>query len=294
VKRVGTYPAWTESGAGYSYDDVSSTAYGFILETEATTMNDPTRRNRNIGTAKRGHGANNKLVIPTRCHPDLTRYYETLRNYTIVTRQVKHHPFTFLVEDTRTDCYHACTVDDIAHVLDSVPTSDVSGIELIVLRQPKRKEEVLDCAWGRWASDVAIDEHTGSAIFLEAASVDTPMRWDKSLPPDRQKELDRLRQDGHAITTTRRHHIISLSLDSVRSTQLYRTLLHEIGHHVDYTRSAAKFRRKPSSEKERFAHRYADELRSDLEKRKIIPFRRILSARRLEQDRLRISDFKVM
>jgi hypothetical protein len=60
---------------------------------------DATRRNRNIGTAKRGHGQNNKLVIPTRWHPNLTIYYENLCNYRTVLRAVEGRPITFLVEE---------------------------------------------------------------------------------------------------------------------------------------------------------------------------------------------------
>jgi hypothetical protein len=255
---------------------------------------DATRRNRNIGTAKQGHGQNNQLVLPTRYYPDFAVYYENLRNYKSVERDFYGHPITFLIEETRPDCYHACTVDDITHVLHFVPPPDLMGIELIVLRQPKRKEEILDCAWGRWAPYVIIDNYRGSAIFLEAADIAKPMRWGKSLAPDRQKELERLQADGHHITATKRHHIITLSLESVRSTQLYRTLLHEIGHHVDYTRNSERFDRKPSGEKETFAHKYADRLRAELEKRGLIPFERILSAKKLEKDKLRVSDFKAI
>jgi hypothetical protein len=81
-------------------------------------------------------------------------------------------------------------------------------------------------------------------------------------------------------------------LDSVRSTQLYRTLLHEIGHHVDYSHSKGEFARKPASEKETFAHKYAYKLRAQLEKRGVIPFERMFSAKQLQSDTLRISDFK--
>src|SRR5262245_32867810 len=97
---------------------------------------DVTRRNRNIGTAKQGHGQVNKLVIPTRFHPDLTFYYENLKNYKSAWREVYGHSITFLVEETRIGCYHACTVDDIAQVLRFVGSADLKGIELIVLRQP--------------------------------------------------------------------------------------------------------------------------------------------------------------
>jgi hypothetical protein len=255
---------------------------------------DATRRNRNIGTARSGRGQNNRLVIPTRWHPKWTPYYENLRNHRTVSRDIDGTPITFLVEKTRSGCYHACTIDDITHVMRFVPRSDLKGIELIVLRQPKRKEEVLHGAWGRWAPYVEIDDHKGSAIFLDAADTGRPLRWEKSLGPDRQKELERLQKDGHSVTITKRHHVLLRSLDSVRSTQLYRTLLHEIGHHVDYTQGPGGFWRKPSSERERFAHRYADELRARLEKNGVIPFRRMLSARRLEADDLRISAFEAI
>src|SRR5688500_16434009 len=111
---------------------------------------DATRRNRNIGTAKRGHGQNNKLVLPVSYYPDLAFYFERLRNYKRVLRDLDDRQITFLVEETRADCYHACTVDDIIHVLRFVPSDDLKDIGLIVLRQPKRKEEILNAAWGRW------------------------------------------------------------------------------------------------------------------------------------------------
>ncbi|MDJ0797430.1 MAG: hypothetical protein QNJ51_11470 [Calothrix sp. MO_167.B12] len=47
------------------------------------------------------------------------------------------------------------------------------------------------------------------------------------------KELERLREDGHRTATDKRHYLISSTLDSIRNTQLYRTLHHEIGHYVD-------------------------------------------------------------
>src|SRR5689334_4325479 len=132
---------------------------------------DATRRNRNIGTAKQGYGEDNKLVIPTRWYPDWLVYYENLKNYQTARRNIHGHVITFLVEETRLNCYHACTVDDIVHVLRFVPPVDLSGITLIVLRQPKRKEEILSGVWGRWASYVEIDDYQGSAIFLEATDI---------------------------------------------------------------------------------------------------------------------------
>jgi hypothetical protein len=198
----------------------------------------------------------------------------------------------FLVEETRPGCHHACTVDDIACMLQFVPSAEWNGIAFIVLRQPKRKEEILRPAWGRWILNAAIDDHCGSAIFLDAVDPAIPVRWDVSLTPDLQHELARLREEGHAVTTTKRHHLISPNLASVRCTQLYGTLLHEIGHHVDYHRDPYLFERKGSRERERFAHRYAATLREELRGQGVIPFERILSRQSIDGDRLRLADFE--
>lgn len=253
---------------------------------------DATRRNRNIGTARRGHGQDNRLVIPTYQHPELAFYYERLRNYVPVPREVHGRQITFLVEETRADCFHSCTVDDVTHVLRFVPPDDLRGVELIVLRQPKRKEEVLNAAWGRWVPYAVIGgKYRGSAIILEAVPPDKPMRWSKSLTPNAAKELERLEADGHSVSAAGKHHTVSLTLESARATQLYRTLLHEIGHHVDHASDANAFDRKPAHEKEVFAHAYADRLREALRRRGVIPFGRILSPDRIAEDGLLMSDF---
>lgn len=251
-----------------------------------------TRRNRNTGTAKRGHGQDNRLVVPTFCYPtSIVYHYENLKNYKTALRDASGYRITFLVEKTREDCRHACTVDDIMHLLQHVPPEDLEGIELIVLRQSKRKEETLRPVWGRWVPYAVIDDYSGTAIFLETATLSKPVRWSKSLTPDIQAELERLEADGHKITTTKRHHVLSADLNSVRSTQLYRTLLHEIGHHVDNKRSPNAFDKKPSNDKEAFAHNYADKLRQKLSEAGAIPFARIFNTESIERDKLRLSDF---
>lgn len=249
-----------------------------------------TRRNRNIGTSKSGHGQNNRLVISI-CDPDAVYHYESLKSYQSILRHIHRKPITFVVEKTRADSYHACTVDDIAHLLQYIAPIDLEGIELIVLRQPKRKEEILNPLWGRVGFYVEIGKHRGRAIFIEAIDLTKPIRWPKSLRPDFEIELERLREDGHDITTTKRHHIVSSSWESVRATQLYRTLLHELGHHIDYSRDPDAFGRKISHEKEAFAHRYADKVREELAKKKVIPFERIIDSKSIETDGLLISDF---
>ena len=53
------------------------------------------------------------------------------------------------------------------------------------------------------------------------------------------RELDRLRADGHSVRLDRRHWLIEPNAAALRHTQLFRTLLHEIGHHVDYRQTLA-------------------------------------------------------
>ena len=251
-----------------------------------------TRRNRNIGTAKQGHGQNNKLDIPTHVsYPNSKVYFEDLKNYRSIGRIVKGYLITFLIEETRGDCVHACTVDDITHVLQNVPAADLEYLPLIILRQPKRKEEIINPAWGRYIYYAEIDEHCGSAISLEAIDLSKPVRWSKSLSPDSQAELERLKTDGHSVETTKRQHLVSSTLESVRATQLYRTLLHELGHHVDRMRNEDVFETKTSKDKEMFAHRYADDLRENLKQKGILPFERIFDFESLEADKLRVVDF---
>ncbi|HXG86340.1 MAG TPA: hypothetical protein VNI84_20140 [Pyrinomonadaceae bacterium] len=251
-----------------------------------------TRRNRNIGTARQGHGQNNKFEIPSHfSYREPKVYFEDLKNYRNVERIIKGYSITFLVEETRDECVHACTVDDITYVLQNIPAADLEDLPLIILRQPKRKEEILNPVWGRYIYYAVIDEHDGSAICLDTFDLSKPVRWSKSLSPDSQNELERLKADGHSIETTKRHHIVSSNLASVRATQLYRTLLHELGHHVDRMKNEDAFETKTSKDKEMFAHRYADEMREYLKQKGILPFERIFDLRSIESDKLRAIDF---
>jgi hypothetical protein len=264
----------------------------------------PVRRNRNIGTAKSGHGGDNELVISRRWS-DMKIFWEKLTRYQVVEREIKNQKLTILVEQTRKGYVHACTPDDIVRAFELIPVADRKGLELIVLRQPKVKEEILQSVWGRLAYYAQLDRHEGSAIFLEAQTLNKPLRWHKSMAPETALELERLRSDGHLIRTDKRYHYIDITLESVRATQLYRTLFHEVGHWVDYQQSVAipyeaggdyeslqaKYDRKLSPEKEAFAHRYADTLQKKLLAKALIPFARRLDEESLVNDKLRKEDF---
>ncbi len=104
--------------------------------------------------------------------------------------------------------------------------------------------------------------------------------------------MERLKSDGHKILDNKRHFIAEYKLDNVRNTQLYRTLPHEFGHYVHYLEEVERpgteeeeyevwelrydnYFKISTSDKEKFAHRYADELVTILKTAAVIPFERI-------------------
>lgn len=267
----------------------------------------PIRRNRNIGTSRQGHGQNNRMAIPGMrwVGDELLCFYERLTEFSETRRFVRRSEVLFYVERTRDDSAYAATVDDIAAVLKRIPAGDLKGLDKIVLRQPKRKEERLASVWGRLCYTVDIGKYTGPAIMLDAFPNDTTVWWPRRIKPDGRAEIDRLRADGHRIEEARRSYRFTPTLDEVRATQLYRTLPHEVGHWVDWRRRVEdveasddygdlveRYDQIPLAEKEAFAHRYADEFRRRMFESGVFPFERILSRERLERDGLRISDFE--
>ncbi len=264
-----------------------------LLVTQLEKMKNPVRRNRNIGTSKQGHGQNNELVIPW-VASTMKSFHERLENYTKEFRTINGNKFEFIIEETRADSVHACTVEDIAEILRHVDTQDYGRLNLIIFRQPKRKEEILSSVWGRLIYSYSFEDEYRPVVILEAISIDKKMKWSKSLGPEDMKELKRLESDGHEIVTEKRNHVITCSLDSVRNTQLYRTLPHEIGHYKHFLEMVGEIEDSPNGEayedyqkreelyhnletsiKEKYAHKFAGEFKRLLEKSGVIPFSRI-------------------
>ena len=250
----------------------------------------PTRRNKNIGTKAQGHNSNNKMVIPESWH-SWQRYWENLTSYVLVKRMIGHKKQLFFVEPTRLGWFYSCTIDDIVAVLKHCKVDDINSFDFIVLRQPTRKQRIISPVWGRAQYAINIDGLRGSAIIIEAQSLED-FSWNKSLAPEKLKELERLKKDGHSITTTRRNIIISSSITSIRNTVLFRTLWHEIGHHIDYCRTGDdKWDEKTHMEKENYADRYADEQYQLLSLKHIIPFEPIIDKTSLKDDALKLEWF---
>ncbi len=251
----------------------------------------PGRRNRNIGTAKSGHGRDNRMVIPA-SWANGRMFYARLENPIAVKGVVGRLVITILVEPCRRGFVHAVTVEDVVHLLHYLPAEDVAPIRLVLLRQPKRKETLLSPVWGRLAFFVEVGPWNGPAVILEAQCLAGSSKWPASLSPEEQRELGRLRADGHQVRRGRRGYEITSDVAAVRSTQLYRTLPHEIGHHVDWVRRVDRpagddndewwrldelYFSRPHRQREDFAHRYADEFRTHAEVDGYLPFRRFLN-----------------
>ncbi|TJZ68373.1 hypothetical protein [Chitiniphilus eburneus] len=245
----------------------------------------PARRNRHVGTKAHGHGANNRLTIPESWH-ELKCYFEKLSSYVVVTKSIGERELKFFVEPTRSDWFYPCTVDDICAVLSHCSVNVLNSFDFVVMRQPTRKQRILCPVWGRAIFSFDIDKHRGAAIVIEAQDL-APIDWDKSITPEYTRELERLRKDGHEIRNVRRGIQIHTTPNSLRNTVLYRTFLHEIGHHIDYSQSSSEeWDAKTKPVKEDYAHRYASELYGLLSKQGVLPFKPIIDDKSLLADGL--------
>ncbi len=250
----------------------------------------PSRRSQNIGTAKQGHGQDNRLVIPKARHTFST--LDRIGRFVKEERHVQGQCVTFIVEETRQGSVHAWTVDDVAKILGMVPASDWAGIKTIVFRQPTRKQTILNPAWGRlrYSGEVSTTPDRkvaiGPMILLDAIDENLRIRRPASMGPEDQLELDRLRADGHVIERAGRTHTIMVTPGTARNTQLYRTLFHEVGHWFDWLEKVEgpaqrgecfetlmdSYFAQSVAEREAFAHRYADGIRERLINLGSIPF----------------------
>lgn len=268
-------------------------------------MFNPIKRNRNIGTAKQGHGKNNENVI-SEPWQNPHSYWERLEEYTVVKKNINGKDYNFLVEVTRKNSVHPCTVDDISKLIGYLNPNDLEDLNLIVLRQPKRREETLKPVWGRLHYFVEIDEFEGAAIMLESFDFERKIKWSKSLDIEDRKEFKRLLLDGHKMIESKRDFTIFPTIDGLRNTMLYRTFIHEVGHYVEYLKKVkipskkvpdydywTDYRNIPTVEREKFAHSYSERVNDELTKKGLIPFARILDKKTIELERLNMSDFMI-
>lgn len=255
-------------------------------------MYNPTRRNKNIGTKKQGYGQNNKLTISSP-YGDLKSFYEKLTDYQKEIRFINNHEFVFIIEKPRKNSIHSCSINDIERIIEYLPVEDYGELKYIILRQPKRKEEILSPVWGRLIYSYDFENEYFPAIILDAIDLEKQLFWPKKQTIEDQQEFERLKTDGHTFTETKRNFITEFQPQNIRNTQLYRTLPHEFGHYVHYLEVVERpgynenkedidydaydkrmdlYFRIPKNEKEKFAHTYAEKLKSKLVNENKIPF----------------------
>ncbi|EGF90906.1 hypothetical protein ABI_23180 [Asticcacaulis biprosthecium C19] len=246
----------------------------------------PARRNRKIGT--KGHGSKRRKFfgIPN-SDVDPRRFYEKLIAAVELEYVLNSHRFTVVVEPTAPGWKYYLSVHDVVELLKLIPEADRKGLSVIAFRQPKRKERIFSPVWGRMAYWAEFGRHSGTSVVIEAQPLDYSYRLKKDVGPGFAKELDALRRDGHRIETTSRYIEISCPPEAIRATQLFRTLPHEIGHHLDYCQKVedrydrdegelrdltSLYFARPQREREAFADRYADEVMGVFRRQNIVPF----------------------
>lgn len=247
----------------------------------------PERRNRKIGTAAAGRSQSNRMVVPEPSN-DRRHFYERLGPHATIDCRLFGRDVVMLVEEARAGSAFGCSPYDVLLVLSRLPSDDVRGLDLIVFRQPTRKQEILRPVWGRCVFDADFGSHRGAAIIVDAIDLTKPLRWPTKLSLEDGAELERLIEDGHEAKRGRRATTLRPNEKSVRNTILYRTLLHEVGHWQDWRKRVLEPARmsngkelqnlekaylaRPLSEREELAHRYAAVQRERLRAGGIIPF----------------------
>lgn len=230
------------------------------------------------------------MVIPASLKDrfgNLTWYAERLKPSRIEQHTINGHTVKVLYEEPRKGFTYGCSPGDAVHLLAQVESDHLEALSLILFRQPTRKQVRIRPVWGRMIYFAEIGSHYGAAVCLEAQEVGAKLKWPKKLSLQDVDEVQRLLGDGHSMEETKREYIFTLSEASIRNTLLYRTLLHELGHWVEYSQDFLDdatalsedpdiaydlYFAKPTSEREAFAHRYATETAEILRLNGVIPF----------------------
>lgn len=216
-----------------------------------------------------------------------TLYQERIKPDFVEKVQIGGADVAILYEKPRQGFTYGCTPKDVVHLLSRVPDGDCDLIDLIVFRQPTRKQSQQSPVWGRMQYCAMIGDYIGATILLEAQEIGYSMKWKRRMSLEDRAELQRLRDDGHVVVESKRDFTITLTEDAIRNTILYDTLLHELGHWQQFERETLDetmalsddvdiaydlYFSKPNVEREQFANRYSSEVGDLLRRRGVIPF----------------------
>ena len=260
----------------------------------------PTRRNRNIGTENSGYKEQSVYLVPER-YNNWRPFYEDLKDYVVVSRRVQGTELRFLIEPTRGEHIHVCTPDDVARMLNLLPGHCIKGPEPlrgVIMRQPTHKQSNLAGVWGRMCYYTEIGPVKGAVMHIDAAVPWWYRSFSRKMSLEAQGEFERSRRLMSEPELHGRSHRFEMGFLNLRRWLLYHTLLHEIGHWMDYRHRVLvpgmdggdadqlweRYAQRPVAEREAFAHRFSDEWRDELVHRGEIPFEHQFDGERLEAD----------
>ncbi len=220
-------------------------------------------------------------------HGNCSLYYERLDLAYEAEVKIGDFELKILYETPSENFTYGCSPTDIIKILGLLAKDIPSLPDIIAFRQPTRKQQQQFPVWGRFLYFAEFGKHHGTAIVLEARELGTLLKRSRSMTLEDRAEYERLLADGHKFEEKKRHFQAVLVEDAVRNTTLYRTFLHELGHLADYHQKVLDDRTaldaddeiasdlyfsRPTSEREVFAHAFAERLSHSLRLRGEIPF----------------------
>lgn len=192
-----------------------------------------------------------------------------------------------LYEEPHAGYTYGCSPDDVMFILEHVARLLPKLPEFVVFRQPTRKQKQQRPVWGRCVYWAEIGDVEGEAIFLDAQEIGSIIRYSKKMSIEDRDEFERLKDEGHEFVEDRRYFETRLTEETIRSTLLYRTFLHELGHLRDFYKRVLLedtaldpdtdvaydlYFSRPASEREVFAHQFSELVADYLRSEDIIPF----------------------
>lgn len=250
----------------------------------------PERRNRNIGTKSSGYSKSNDMRIPESWldkHGNCSLYYERLELTHVEEVSIGDFQIRILYDKPHDGFSYGCSPADVTKLLTLVSEFAQAMPDIIAFRQPSRKQRQQFPVWGRFLYFAEFGRTEGTAIVLEAQELGASLKWSKNMSLVDRAEYERLIGDGHYFVENKRYFEAHLAEDGIRNTKLYRTLLHELGHLADYHQkvlseetaldpdqdvAADLYFSRPTSEREVFAHRFAEDISRALRTDGEIPF----------------------
>jgi len=220
-------------------------------------------------------------------HGNYSLFYERLESTQEQEVSIGNFQLKILFEQPHENCTYGCSPLDVIKILTSAVEQTPSLPDIIAFRQPTRKQRQQKPVWGRFLYFAEVGKHKGTAIILEAQELGAELKWSKRMTLDDRAEYDRLIADGHVFKADKRCFQATLAKCPVRNTILYRTLLHELGHWVQYHQEVLNestaldedqdvanelYFAKPNSEREVYAHNFAAKLSQALKQNGKIPF----------------------